>query len=267
VRKTEEESEEIDSRDENNIPFENADGMDPDVPEKPEQLRDESMLHLLHVYVKSVKDRILEFESTGHSSIQPNEDDLQMLFLAEKLILKYNALDTHYTAWVFLQWIMEAPEWAKKNYLLEFPVIHPNFLMESTGLLVDMEAFKDVLEEHSDKKVSALMEVRANIGEPNFNPGSPPQTFKLMTVLGCGDLKKADDKALNRAAYRHPFNHYIIELILKYRKAAKLVSTYLVETKIFNGRVLYSISPTTVTGRNASSAHAFWTGLNIQNIP
>jgi DNA polymerase I-like protein with 3'-5' exonuclease and polymerase domains len=182
-------------------------------------------------------------------------------------LYNYNALDTHYTAWVFLQWIMEAPEWAKKNYLLEFPVIHPNFLMESTGLLVDMEAFKEVLEEHSDKKVSALMEVRANIGEPNFNPGSPPQTFKLMSILGCGDLKKADDKALNRAAYRHPFNHYIIELILKYRKAAKLVSTYLVETKIFNGRVLYSISPTTVTGRNASSAHAFWTGLNIQNIP
>ena len=182
-------------------------------------------------------------------------------------LYNYNALDTYYTALVFLQWFTEIPDWVKTNYLLEFPVIHPNFLMESTGLASDIDIFKEVYAIESGKKQQALEDVRANLGEPNFNPGSSQQTFKLMTVLGCADLKKADEKALNRAAFRHTFNHFIIELIIKYRKAAKLVSTYLVEDKIFNGRVLYSISPTTATGRNASSEHHFWTGLNIQNIP
>ena len=59
-------------------------------------------------------------------------------------LYKYNALDTWGTMCVFLQWILEAPEWAKNNYLMEFPVIHPNFLMESTGLATDDKKFDEI---------------------------------------------------------------------------------------------------------------------------
>lgn len=187
-------------------------------------------------------------------------------------LYQYNALDTWNTVWVFIAWLLEAPTWARKNYLIEFPVIHANFLSECTGLAVNLDAFNRVLEVETAKKEKAQQEVRDNLGEPLFNPGSSQQTKKVMDILGCSNLKNADEKAMKRAAFQHPLNHFIIDRIIKYRKAAKLVSTYLNKDKFFIGangisRVLYSISPTTDTGRNASREHALWTGFNIQNIP
>lgn len=179
----------------------------------------------------------------------------------------YNALDTWHTAWVFLQWIAEAPEWAKHNYLLSFQTVAPNFLMESTGLAVNYEVFNEVKAEHEGKKEAALVDLRASIGNPNYNPGSPKQNLQLLKILGCSDVKNADSKIMKRVAHRHPFIALIVEKIMAYSKAAKLVGTYLNEEKHFNGRVLYSLNPTTDTGRNKSKSHHFWTGFNIQNIP
>lgn len=192
-------------------------------------------------------------------------------------LYKYNALDTWGTSCVFLQWLLEAPEWAKNNYLLEFPVIHPNFLMESTGLNTDPIKFEEIRSKQLAIKHETEKECKLMVANKNFNPGSSQQTHNVLKILGCTDLKNADAKALSRAAFRHPFNGVIIESIVGYRKAAKLVSTYLNEDKLFNGRMLYSISPTTDTGRNKSSSHHFtrntpgtkWEsyGANIQNIP
>jgi hypothetical protein len=58
----------------------------------------------------------------------------------------YNALDTWHTAWVLAQWLAEAPEWAKNNYLLSFQTLAPNFLMESIGLAVNYDTFYKVKE-------------------------------------------------------------------------------------------------------------------------
>ena len=191
-------------------------------------------------------------------------------------LYKYNALDTWGTMCVFLQWILEAPEWAKNNYLMEFPVIHPNFLMESTGLATDDKKFDEIKAKQEAIKSTKLAACKLMVNK-DFNPGSPPQTFNVLKTLGCTDLRKADAKALSRAAFRHPFYAVIIEAIVDYRKSAKLISSYLNKDKLFKGRMLYSISPTTETGRNKSSSHHFsrntpgkaWMmyGANVQNIP
>lgn len=51
---------------------------------------------------------------------------------------RYNALDTHTTALVFIAWILQSPQWAKQNYISEFPLVFPCHLSELTGIKRDM---------------------------------------------------------------------------------------------------------------------------------
>ncbi len=188
-------------------------------------------------------------------------------------LYRYNALDTWNTTWVFLAWLHEAPAWAMENYKQEFPVLIPAVLCEATGIQVDMEKFTKI----KAKQEAIVEQERASLGRnlatPNFNPGSPKQVGQMMKIIGCGDLKGTEEKVLLKAAYRHPYNQWLIDKILGYRKAAKLVSTYLNADKFFTGqgktiRVLYSLTPYgTKTARLASESHAFWCGMQIQNIP
>lgn len=182
-------------------------------------------------------------------------------------LYRYNALDTWHTAWVFIQWIAESPQWAKNNYLLSFQTVAPNFLMESTGLLRDDIAFNEVEAEWKIKKEHALSDLKRSVGNPNYNPGSSQQNLKLLKILGCSDVRAADKKVMNRVKHRHPFIALIVDKILKYKRAEKLVGTYLNIDKHFGNRILYSLNPTTDTSRNKSKSHHFWCGFNIQNIP
>jgi DNA polymerase I-like protein with 3'-5' exonuclease and polymerase domains len=182
-------------------------------------------------------------------------------------LYRYNALDTWGTAMAFLQWIMEAPQWAKDNYIMEFAVIHPDFLMESTGLTINMNTFMTVKEREEKRKLTALLSARRLVGNCLFNPNSPVQCKNVIKILGNKTAKSADAKVLARMAYAHPLNAVIIKAITEYRKASKLVGTYLNENKLFNKRMLYSLSPLTATGRHQSGEHSFWCGANIQNIP
>lgn len=199
-------------------------------------------------------------------------NDLEQYYL-------YNAKDTWATACVLLAWIAEAPPYAWKNYQLEFPLQFPCILSEMTGLALD-ESRRDAASKELDTILSsrqALLE--KTIGVPGFNVNSPVQMKALMKVLGCGDLQGADAKALAKAAYRHPLNGHIIELItgtpktddpnqMGIRSIRKVQSTYLIKGKDLNGRLLYALNPHgTDSGRLASKDHHFWCGYQIQNIP
>lgn len=191
----------------------------------------------------------------------------------------YNAKDTHQTALVLLGWIAEAPEWARKNYQLEFPVLFPCIQSELTGIKRDF----DKLEIERSKVKSSIETqysyLRRMLGIPNFNSNSPVQVKNLLKVLGCGDLESSDETDLKKAMLRHPLNSRILSPILDLRGDRKLLSTYLRTdeditktskggAKELNGRVLYSLNPHgTDTGRLASKEHHFWCGLQIQNIP
>jgi hypothetical protein len=200
---------------------------------------------------------------------------------------RYNALDTWTTIHVFMAWILQAPDWAKRNYKQEFPVVFPCHLSEMTGLKRDMERLVTVaadvnkLIEKDNISLSKMLGTYPNI----YNVNSAPQNTALRTVLGCKDIDSSDEKSLKKIANRHPLNARIANKILDIRGNRKLESTYLVigtpehlvpttkkkDLKIgaeLNGRILYSINPHgTDTGRMASREHAFWCGFNIQNIP
>jgi DNA polymerase I-like protein with 3'-5' exonuclease and polymerase domains len=189
----------------------------------------------------------------------------------------YNALDTWGTGNCFLAMLLEAPEYAISNYLLEFPLVFPCHLSEMTGIDRDSVALdrakaqQEAIIKKANDSLNTMLAVDAGT---NFNVNSPIQMKALLKVLGCGDLKSADEKHLNKARFRHPFNARILNHVIAIRKARKLVSTYLTAGKEYSSpmgrgnRVLYSLNPHgTDTSRLASKEHAFWCGLNVQNIP
>ena len=204
--------------------------------------------------------------------------------------LEYNARDTYATAIVACEWLLQAPQWAKTNYLQEFPLNFPCLLSEMTGIKRDAEALEKARAEIESLIASKSASLDKCLGVTNFNVNSPVQMKQLLKVLGCGDLASADEKNLQKAAFRHPLIARIIDLIVGpptastaeefgVRGLRKLKSTYLRTdadikksgdrgAKEFNGRILYSLNPHgTDTGRLASKEHHFWCGLQVQNIP
>jgi hypothetical protein len=180
--------------------------------------------------------------------------------------LFYNAKDTWATLNTFLSFIREMPEWAKKNYLMEFPLVFPSLHCGMEGLLVDAERRDAIALRENTKLDAALGGIRRSLKNPTFNPGSWQQVLRLIHILGCKDIKSTNVKDMRKAADRHPLNSWFIDNIIQYRKAKKLLSSYL-EAELLNGRFLYSLNAAgTDTGRLASGGSAFWCGNQIQNI-
>jgi hypothetical protein len=185
----------------------------------------------------------------------------------EHNLFEYNARDCWATLNAYMSLLLEIPEWARKNYLLEFPLVFPCLHMEADGLSLDRAKF-DTAKSSAEAALELQREKLAAWFGPSFNPASPDQCKRLLKVLGMGEVESADAKAMNACAAVHPFNELIVSAILAYRKQAKLLSTYFVWEKFWNGRLYYKTNPAgTDTGRLASTESSFWTGLQIQNIP
>ena len=188
---------------------------------------------------------------------------------------RYNALDVWSTGESFLGWLLEAPEWAKRNYVSEFSVVPACHMCEMTGIKRDMPKLKEANNEYTQKQAATLASIQRMLKIPNFNPSSPKQCLALVRALGDRQAKNADEKQLVSTSFKHPLNERILGAILDYRGDRKLSSTYLTVdegAKEFGSpgkeRILYSLNPHgTDTGRLASKEHHFWCGLQIQNIP
>lgn len=213
----------------------------------------------------------------------------------------YNAKDTWATLHVLLAWIAEAPPWALNNYKQEFPLQFPCHLSEMIGLQRDvskLDSARTAIDAMVATRTASLDRI---LGVSNFNVYSPLQMKSLFETLGCGDLKSretgkfsAGDSNMAKAAFRHPLNARIIDLIrgvpksdkleeMGIRALRKVKSTYLRGdedgktkrtgelkggSKDFKDRILYSLNPHgTDTGRLVSKEHHFWTGANIQQVP
>jgi DNA polymerase I-like protein with 3'-5' exonuclease and polymerase domains len=192
-----------------------------------------------------------------------NTTDLQEYY-------KYNALDTWTTANVWIAQLLQMPPWARINYLKEFPLVFPCHLSEMTGIKRDMDRLTnarrkaETLIEADNISLSKMVGVFPAI----FNVNSAPQNKALRKILGAANIESSDETSLKRIGNLHPLNARICNKILDIRGNRKLASTYLVEGKEHNGRILYSLNPHgTDTGRLASREHHFWCGLQIQNIP
>ena len=196
---------------------------------------------------------------------------------------RYNALDTWATANVWIQQLLTAPAWARKNYSLEFPLVYPCLLAELTGLKRDTDKLLDTRVQVDAEESAALVSVQTMVGKRDFNPGSPIQVKTLLHILGNKDIESSNEKDIAKAMLRHPLNGRILTKILDIRGLRKLASTYLRldsdakqsgihagegGAKEYKGRILYALNPHgTDTGRLASREHHFWCGLQIQNIP
>jgi len=182
-------------------------------------------------------------------------------------LFEYNARDCWATMNAWCSLMLEVPEWALRNYLMEFPLVFPCLHMEADGLSLDRVKFDEAKAAAEVAVEKQREKLHAWFG-PSFNPASPDQCKRLLKVLGMGEVESADAKAMNACAAVHPFNELIVSAILAYRKQAKLLSTYFVWEKFWNGRLYYKTNPAgTDTGRLASTESSFWTGLQIQNIP
>lgn len=182
-------------------------------------------------------------------------------------MFEYNARDCWATLTAWCSLMLEIPKYALDNYLLEFPMVFPCLHIEADGLSLDKEAFDREMLIAQEKLEVQRLKLAAWFG-PEFNPGSPDQCKRLLTVLGMGQVESADSKAMMACAAAHPFNELVVSAILAYRKQAKLLSTYFKWEKFWNGRLYYKTNPAgTDTGRMASTESSFWSGLQIQNIP
>lgn len=201
---------------------------------------------------------IRDFEYWKHESQSGQQADLH----------RYNAKDAWATAVSLLAMIQSAPDWAINNYKQEFPLNMPSLWAEMVGIKCDMPRLELVKEELELESASELKRLQVSTNLPHFNPRSPKHMLWLFAVLGAKGMTSAAEKHLIRVKRLHPLNALLIDRINKWKKSAKLLSTYLVPEKFLGGRILYAINPHgTDTGRQASKAHHFWCGLQIQNIP
>lgn len=195
---------------------------------------------------------------------------------------RYNAKDAFTTLHNCIAILREWPEWAKKNYQIQFPLQIPLIQAGMMGLAID-EKIREKLQSEAQEAIDvSLSRLRLIVGDENFNPGSPPQVKLLINTLGCPDIESSSATDMAAFSFRHPFNAFIAELISDYREAVKAKSNYY-DVQTFDGRLLYKfLAAGTDSGRLASKAHDFafnvrlgddvkpvWKhyGFQLQNVP
>lgn len=184
---------------------------------------------------------------------------------------EYNGRDCWATLMACCALIMEMPDWAKRNYLEEFPVNFPALHTELDGLHINEFEFGA-----SQAKVKAALipheQALAKWIGPNFNPGSSDQVKRLMRCLGGGDkngiVESSDEQHINALAAVHPLNEKILSEVLEVRGYRKLLSTYIVYDKFWNNRLYYKSNVAgTDTMRMAVTESSYWCGIPINVMP
>lgn len=181
---------------------------------------------------------------------------------------QYNAKDSFTTALDWLALMMEAPDWAISNYLMEFPLVFPCMLASMRGDKVEAAKLKELGDYADGLAENELRKLRVMVGNAYYNPGSSQQTARLFEILGSGDIKSTGKIQRDKVASRHPLNKRLMRAITIIRENRKVSGTYLQPKKLWHGRNLYRLDPGgTDTSRLASSESSFWCGLQTHNIP
>ena len=207
------------------------------------------------------------------------KDEKKSTSLFEKY--QYNAKDTYNTACIFLAWMSEAPDWAKKNYLITFPEVFPMLHCGLEGILVDENKKAEIKLAQETILNKALQDIRIGLGSPDFNPNSPKQLQRMCKVLGVKDIKSTDAKDMQKYTKGNPLMAWVVPKIIEYKKSMKLLSTY-INSNLYGNRLLYSLNPFgTDTARTASKASNLYSfhpnrsgaaafesyGTQVQNLP
>ncbi len=161
---------------------------------------------------------------------------------------------------------LEKQNLADLYYNVELPLVTVLYDMEKAGVCVDVNILNELGKAFTEELEGLTKEIYNLVGEP-FNINSPKQLGEVLFVkLGLKSGKKTKtgystgEEVLTKLVGEHP----IIELILRYRKIAKLNSTYIEGMRglIEGGKIHTTYQQTvTTTGRLSS------TNPNLQNIP
>lgn len=190
---------------------------------------------------------------------------------------RYNALDALNTYRLF-KWF-EKHNCFNDTYKREISWIPTAVKLQLQGLKVDLEK-RDSLMKEAKKIVKATEEEIQNVLGYPLNCNSPKQVQKCLYIdLGLPlqykrrkSVKEArrltsDDKALQKLAHLHP----VPSLIIKERKAKKLISNFLDISVSPEGKVhtCYNVTGTELGGRWSSSKSIIlpYGPGNLQNIP
>ena len=223
--------------------------------------------HLFHCWQSELPKRLDFVASFSIRKVRYWKDDGQTGNLVD--LYRYCGLDGWGTVNSLLCLLSECSDWAISNYVdHEFPMVYPCLTAALEGMECDVEKFMEIKQEKSRELAENLRRIQFILGEPNYNPGSWQQNEKLFQLLGLPDLGGTGKIPTLKAKAVHPLNNFILSLVEDYKQEAKQVGTYFDETKLWNGRIYYSLNPgKTDTGRAASEESAFDCGWQIQNIP
>lgn len=175
--------------------------------------------------------------------------------------------------WQVYGWQEEAfthtPSVAAVAHELDFPVIHPLFLMEHRGVRIDKQKLATMSDELTREHARLEQEIYTVVGN-EFNIGSPAQLSEVLFTklqLPVTGIKKGktgystDQKTLDKLRGQHP----IVELIEQARELAKLKNTYvdvLPGLADEDNRIHTTFAQDVAATGRLSSNHP-----NLQNIP
>lgn len=192
---------------------------------------------------------------------------------------RYNATDALLTYECAMKIMAELKEESLFKFHQEFveDLVEPLSAMTQRGVAFDSKQCSKLRRQYESDVVHLQEKLDAIVGHP-LNIGSHKQmTTWLFTELGLPPQYKlrkgketktlaADEEALSKLYVHHKLEP--IAIVLEMREKKKLLTTYLRIRLDEDKRIrcTYNIAGTE-TGRLSSSATAFGTGTNLQNIP
>ena len=167
--------------------------------------------------------------------------------------------------WNFLKDELEKENLTQLYFNIELPLVDVLFDMERTGICVNAKVLDELRPVYIDEAKRIEQQIFEYAG-CEFNVSSPKQLAEvLFNKLNLSDY---DNKKHSTAVEKLQLlcnSHPIINLILRYRKITKIVSTYIDGMEVFikeDNKIHTTFNQTlTVTGRLSS------TEPNLQNLP
>ena len=173
----------------------------------------------------------------------------------------YNARDCEYTALSFLFMLVQAPKWTHQAWDYKHRRNLYAIKYGFRGMNTSPDKLKQLLDKAEPARAEKLRRLQTIIGNPDFNPNSPPQSKALFTILARKRMAvpNADDKLMNKIKELDSFCLIVVTLMQEYREASKLIGTYLEAKLTANNRLLYGLNVLgTTSDRWASNTSDLW---------
>jgi DNA polymerase-1 len=145
--------------------------------------------------------------------------------------------------------------------------------LQDNGALISPNVRDKHKKDAEERAANALARLKELTGE-DVNPNSPKQMKELLydklkfpSATNKEGKTTTDEEAIRQLAKRYP-GQPVLQAIIDFRKATKLIGTYLEIPLGSDGRIRSSYNASgTETGRLSSGQDLFGNGMNLQNIP